>query len=87
MARNLSVKWTAHLDAEPRRKDFEQTVLNAHLVLDRLNDILDEEIKSIDKQEASLSDFESPAWDYKQAFRNGQLSVYLKLKQLLPDKG
>lgn len=78
-----SVVWTKHLKTEQERKDFNDVLGNSSLVLNRLRDILMEEIEVLDRQEGTIDDFKDPAWTHKQAFRNGDRARLRKILDLL----
>lgn len=76
----LSV-WTQHLRNKPEEKQqFEEYVKSSKLLINRLNDILDEFDKSLERSETSLEAFDNPNWAYKQAFMNGYRGCLQKLK-------
>ena len=80
---NLSLEWTNHLKSEDEKERFESLVRNSTQVLSRLSDILLDREAAILKQEVLVADYDSPAWPYKQAHRNGARSELKKLKDLL----
>lgn len=76
----LSV-WTNHLRNNPEEKQkFEEYVKNSKLLINRLNDILTEFEKSVDRSEKTLDQFDDPNWAYRQAFMNGYKGCLSKLK-------
>ena len=81
--KGLDTRWTRHLQGEDK-KNFEALVRNSTQVLTRLKGILEEKDQEVQSTSFSLSDFDSPAWAQKTAFRNGQLSVLRQLKELIP---
>lgn len=81
-----SVVWTKHLRDDKERKDFITVLENSSLVLNRLKDILMEEIEVLDRQEGTIDDFKDPAWTHKQAFRNGDRARLRKLLDLITIK-
>lgn len=78
-----SVQWIKHLRTQKERDDFNAILANSTTVLNRLKDILMEEIEELDKAESSISDFESPAWTHKQAYRNGDRARLRKVLDLI----
>jgi hypothetical protein len=78
----MDIRWFADLPPE-RQEDFKKLVLNSQVVLGKLSQILDDEERNLDRQEASVEDFNSSAWPYKQAFRNGERSRIRKMRDLL----
>ena len=81
----LPTPWIRHLSqADQVTKDnFEAAIRNSTVALGRLREILTEEIDSIDRAELSEKQFETPNWDYKQAFWSGQRSKLVSLLSLL----
>jgi hypothetical protein len=74
--------WSRHLP-DDRRKNFEDLVKNSTTVLERLRQLIDEELNALDGKEETESDFDSPAWAQKQAFRNGKRTGLKRVRQLL----
>ena len=79
----LSLEWTNHIREEDERTRFEQSVRSSSLVLSRLLQIIEQRENELDRQEAKLSDYDTPAWSHKQAHRNGERSSLKKLSGLL----
>lgn len=63
--------WTKHLSTEEEKTKFRNEVLSARSVLRRLNELLDEEERSLDRSEMDVKSYESPSWAYLQADKNG----------------
>ena len=78
---NPSVEWFKGLSPEGK-KSFEQTLRNTTLVFDRLNDILTEWERSIEKKSFSEDDLEGN-WQLKQVFRYGDLQRIRKMRELI----
>lgn len=81
-----SLIWTKHLRNDKDRQDFNTILENSSLVLNRLKDILMEEIEVLDRQEGTIDDFKDPAWTHKQAFRNGDRARLRKVLDLITIK-
>ena len=80
--------WTKHLKTAEEIDEFETYVKSSRRLLNRLKEILDEQITHMDFKEYSAKDFEDPNWAYKQAFRNGQRSTLNALLKLIDlDRG
>lgn len=75
--------WTSHLKADEEKERFASSVLGSRIVLERLSQILSQEEGEITRTELSVSEYDNPNWSHKQAFRNGQRSVYRKLQSLI----
>lgn len=82
-SKGLDTRWTRHLEGQAKA-DFEMLVRNSTQVLTRLKAIIEEKDQEIQNTSYTLSDFDSPAWAHKTAFRNGQLSLLRQLKELIP---
>lgn len=67
----MQIDWTKNLKDPEEIKRFELTVQSAKPVLDRLKDIIDEKENALNRDEMSLKSFDTPNWEYKQAFKNG----------------
>ena len=78
----ISLEWVKHLPEE-NKEEFIKIIKASTTMKDRLTEIVEERLSSIDTQEMSESDFDAPNWAEKQAFRNGRKSELRKLLQLL----
>lgn len=83
MRNRFNVKWTKHLTSETERAQFTKTVLASRTALDRLKVLIEEELKVLDNQESSLTDYSDAAWSHKQAHRNGERAFARMLLDLL----
>lgn len=82
--RGLPMIWTTGLQGADK-KDFENSVrhtLNTPVVK-RLTEILEQNIKGLERSEGSLLDYDNPAWSHKQAHRNGLRQGYIDVLKLL----
>lgn len=77
----LSLEWTAGMDPD-HKTNFELILRNNTQLVRRVNELLSQWEKDIDKSEFSIKDFAEPNWANKQAFRNGDRSRIKKLKDL-----
>jgi hypothetical protein len=77
------MKWTKHLKSEAEKEQFTKTLLGSRIALDRLQQILEEELKTLENQESSLSDYSDASWSHKQAHRNGERAFAKKVFELL----
>lgn len=82
MRSKVSTEWLRDLSQDDKER-FIKSLLADKLILPKLLDILEEKEGSLDTQENKIEDFDDSAWAYKQAFRNGQRSVYLQIKKLI----
>ena len=63
--------WTKNLSSMDDQTRFKQHLLSSRAILERLQELLDEEKNALDAAEISPKMFDSPNWDYKQAYSNG----------------
>ena len=63
--------WTKNLKDPEEKNNFESSILGSKKVLERLKEILDEERLGLDYTEMDIKSFDTPGWDYKQAYKNG----------------
>lgn len=82
MRNRINLKWTKHVK-EADKEQFTKTVLASLPALNRLKEILEEELEQLSKQEASLSDYSDASWSHKQAHRNGERAFARKVLELL----
>lgn len=66
--RNINTAWTKGIKDPEAKKAFESLLRNSTTVNSKLVDILKE---FYDKEENSIEDYDSAAWAYKAADRNG----------------
>lgn len=64
----MYTKWTTHCKNEHEKATFEADLRRARSVLDRLKDILEQELEVAEKQEIGIEGFSSPSWPYLQAY-------------------
>lgn len=74
--------WTKHLNDEEKQR-FENKILSAKEVLDRLTVLISEEEKQLSLSETSIKDFDLPNWEYRQAFKNGYRSCLNVMRRLV----
>ena len=67
---------------DAKKKDFEQTLRASTTLLDTLATVLTRRIASLHSEEGRGTDYDSAAWPYKQANRNGRYTAYQELLQL-----
>jgi hypothetical protein len=76
----MYTKWTSHLKTDAEKQRFENSVVGARVVLDRLKTIVDERLKEIEKIE---EDFNNPNWAYKEASLIGAKKDLRDLRKLI----
>ena len=81
----LHTLWTSDRKTKEERESFTKTVLNEtnNIVLMRLKKIIQQKRKELENSELSLSNYDSPNWDYKQAHTNGLRQGLKNVEELL----
>lgn len=67
----MITKWTSHLSDPEEKERFENQVMSAKPVLERLAQILKEDRDQFEAGEMSAKYFDTPNWDYKSAYNLG----------------
>ena len=75
--------WTKNLKTEEERDNFNNQLLGARPVLQRLSELLEEKEKELDRSERSQKAYENPNWAYLQAHRNGCAGMLQSIKELI----
>jgi len=79
----MYTKWTSHISDPEEKARFENQIMSARPVLERLTQLISEDEGSLDKVELSVKQFEVPNWDVRQAFYNGSRASYKSLMKLI----
>lgn len=88
----MIVQWTSQFkDIEDKRR-FERSVISSKPVLDRQIEILDDMRDALNSEDKGLSQFDTPAWECKQAYILGYRAALTDIRalinlenQILPD--
>ena len=80
MARNLNLRWVKGVPKD-RVENLEKLVRNSHIVLSRLKEIVEEDLKDLNKHPEA--DYSNPAWAFKQAHENGKQEYARQMLSLL----
>lgn len=78
----MRLNWTSHLQTDAEKEKFLGQVLGAKPVLNRLKEIIDEEVNGLDRSETDIKSFDNPNWAYKQAYKNGCRAAYSVLRNM-----
>ena len=81
--RAASVRWTKHLK-DGQKKEFETRLVNSADIFSVLKNILDEDIRAIDKSMMSKDSYDLDAWPFFQADQLGSKRTLIKLLDLIP---
>ncbi len=88
-SKNIATVWTSHLKSKEDKEDFENTLrsrLNGDSITDRLVAIIKNRLDQIERQESSITNYDSSAWPYRQADMNGRRAELKVLLSLLTIK-
>lgn len=77
---NLNLRWTKGLSKD-RKENVEKLVRNSHIVLSRLKEIIDEDLRDLNKY--TETDYDNPSWGFKQAHINGKQEYARQMLSLL----
>lgn len=75
--------WTKNLKTEEEKDNFNNQLLGARPVLERLTELLNEKEVELDRSERSLKAYDNPNWAYLQAHKNGCASMLQSVKELI----
>jgi hypothetical protein len=75
--------WTKHLKTDEDKEKFIRSLKASRYILDRLQELLDEEKAGLESAEISPKIYETPNWDYKQAHTNGFKAALKMVSKLI----
>lgn len=75
--------WTKNLKTTEEQDNFNNQLLGARPVLQRLNELLQEKEAELDRSERTQKAYENPNWAYLQAHRNGCANMLASIKDLI----
>ncbi len=78
----MLTRWTQHL-TDHEKEAFKKEVLSAKRVLERLRDMLDEDMEMIERSECDQRSYGIANWSHLQAHRNGNKQTYTEVKKYL----
>ena len=79
--KKVPINWVKGIKEEDK-KDYVDS-LKSSMALHKLKEMIDEREKEILNSSINVDTFDSPNWDYKQAYTNGQLQDLRWFKRLL----
>ena len=85
MSKLIPSLWTQGL-SEKEAASFKEILLNSRLFTERLTQIIDGQLQSLEGEEVSSDHFNKPGWDTRQAFILGQKKQLRALKSLFAFK-
>jgi len=83
VTRAISVRWTKHLK-DSEKKGMEERLANCSDVFSVLKNILEEDIRTVDKTMLSKDNYQMGAWEFFQADQLGSKRTLIKLLELIP---
>jgi flagellar biosynthesis chaperone FliJ len=75
--------WTQNLKEEKDKELFRNRVTNSKAVLQRLDQIIDEQSKELTDSSVNINSFNNPNWALKQAYIQGYLARGKSLRKLM----
>lgn len=73
MSRDIQIEWVKHLKRGTKEyEEFKSLVRNSTTILDRLSDILKEQMDALETSELSEKQYDQSNWAMLQAHRNGK---------------
>lgn len=79
----MYTKWTQHLESEDEKEKFHNSLISSKVVLDRLIQLIDEEVQALGKSELDQKNYTVANWPYLQAHRNGNKQTYAVIRKLI----
>lgn len=76
-------QWTRHLKDPKDKQEFEQLLRGNTTIFNRILGIIKEEEDTIERWIDNPATFDSPNWEYKFAYKNGDRARLTKLKNLI----
>lgn len=79
----MYTKWTSHINDPSEKVNFENQIISAKPVLERLLQLVREDQEAASRVEMSVKQFENPNWAYRQAYMNGGRASYEAIAKLI----
>lgn len=76
-------RWTQNLDTEEDKELFRKEFRSARSVLERLNEMVNEDLNMLDRSEMDQRIYDIPNWEYRQAHKNGVRQYASTIKNLI----
>lgn len=80
---SISSRWAKHIKDPVKKEVFLKTIRGSHIALERLAQLIDEDLNTMSVGEGTLKDFEDPSWSHKQAYRNGYRALARDILNLI----
>jgi hypothetical protein len=78
--KNLAIQWTKNTKSDHAKKELEKAIRASSVALTRLQEILKEELASIEAEELKSTSYDKASWPFYQAHLNGEKK---RIKDLL----
>lgn len=75
--------WTKNLQTQEEKDNFNNQLLGARPVLERLHQLLEEKESELGRVERNKTVYANPNWAYLQAHHNGCSSMLSSIKELI----
>lgn len=79
----MNSRLTKHLKTKEQKEEFEKRILGCKDVLEVISNLLEEDLRKIDKDSLNKEHYFMPAWSEYQADRNGSKRQLKKILTLL----
>lgn len=79
----IYTKWIKHLKGDDRQKEFLNRLMASKDVLNRLQTIIEEEIKSSSVNAKKKNSYSNPNWAYLQADNVGETRAYNQILKII----
>ena len=79
-----SMRWTKHLKEAKAKAELEARLSSCNDVLSVLKNILEEDLKALDKNMMSKDHYNTECWAYFQADQMGSKRTLTRIMELLP---
>ena len=75
--------WTANLETEDEKERFKRSLLSSKVVLERLTEVIEMQLSSLNSLETGADIYTKPGWDALLAYYNGQKAILNWVKNLI----
>lgn len=79
----MNLAWTKHISNPEEKQRFEESIKNGKTALERLDQLIQEQLDSMERLETKPDYYDNPSWAAKQAHQNGARTALLGIKKLL----
>lgn len=83
----MKTDWLRGIPNNNEKEALEYVLKNNHILVKRILELLDQYSEEEARQQSSLSQYDSPSWQFLQADRNGAIRALKKVRSLFSDLG